>query len=111
MASTHSVFAAILLVCGTIEIVFGKMSTTETLPLFLVLGQFLTLVMIAIGAAKMGFLESYSLGRVAAILACIPLVSPFMIIGIQFGIWSLRLLADPEIIQAFHVADGRRKAA
>ena len=111
MASTHSVFAAILLVCGTIEIVFGKMSTTETLPLFLVLGQFLTLVMIAIGAAKMGFLESYSMGRVAAILACIPLVSPFMIIGIPFGIWSLRLLADPEIIQAFQVADGRRKAA
>ncbi len=110
MASTQSVFAAILLVCGTIDFVAGKLSTTEAIPLFIVLVQFLSLVVIAVGAAKMGFLESYATGRFAAILACIPFVSPFMIIGIPFGIWSLRLLAEPEIIQAFQTADERRIA-
>ncbi len=111
MAATQSVFVAILLVCGTVDFVNGKLSTSETLPLFIVFVQFLALVVIAIGAAKMGFLESYTMGCFAAILACIPFVSPFMIIGIPFGIWSLRLLAEPEIIQAFQTADERRKTA
>ncbi len=110
MASIQSVFAGILLVCGTIDFVAGKLSTTEAKPLFIVLVQFLSLVVIAVGAAKIGFLESYAMGRFAAILACIPFVSPFMIIGIPFGIWSLRLLAEPEIIQAFQTADERRIA-
>ena len=108
MASTHSVFAAIFLVCGTIDFLAGRMSATESLPLFVVFAQFTSLVVIAIGAAKMGFLESYTMARTAAILACIPFVTPFMIIGIPFGIWSLRLLAEPEIVQAFQTAAERR---
>jgi hypothetical protein len=125
MASTQSVFAAIVLVCGTIDFLTGRriwpplastMSTTETLTLLAealtlltVLLLFLALVAIAIGAAKMGFVESYAMARLAAILACIPIVSPFIIIGIPFGFWSLRLLAKPEIIQAFQATRHRRK--
>ncbi len=64
--------------------------------------QLACLTLIAIGSAKMGHLESYKLGRFAGILACIPMVSPFIILGIPFGIWSLRLLGRDEIKTAFN---------
>jgi len=111
MASIQSVFPAILLVCGMVDLMAGRLSGTESLPLLIALAQISSLIVIAIGAAKMGFLESYAMGRTAAILACIPFVTPFVFIGIPFGVWSLRLLADPEIIRAFHEAVERRKSA
>lgn len=46
------------------------------------------------GAAKMGFLESLQLARLAAWLACVPMASPFFVFGILFGIWSLWPLGD-----------------
>jgi hypothetical protein len=51
------------------------------------------------------------MGRMAAILACIPMVSPFVIVGIPFGVWSLRLLSEPEIKQAFQWNANRTKPA
>jgi hypothetical protein len=49
----------------------------------------------------MAFLESYPLARVAALLACIPIITPFIIIGIPFGIWGLILLNDPRVKAAY----------
>lgn len=49
-------------------------------------------VLIAIGAATMGRLESYRMGMVGMVLASIPIVSPFDILGIPFGIWELTAL-------------------
>jgi len=94
-----------------VDLMAGRLSEKESLPLLIALAQFSSLIVIAIGAAKMGFLESYAMGRTAAILACLPFVTPFVFIGIPFGVWSLRLLADPEIIRAFHTVVERRKSA
>jgi hypothetical protein len=44
---------------------------------------------------------SYSSTRIGAILACIPLLSPFLILGIPFGIWALVVLNRPDIKAAF----------
>ncbi len=72
---------------------------------FLVTGiaaaQLIGLIVISIGAAKLGFLESYRMARVGSILACVPFLTPFIWLGIPFGIWALRLLADPKVRGAF----------
>lgn len=110
MASIQSVFPAIILVCGMTQLWTGGLSRIEFLQMLIACVHFCSLLLIAIGAAKMGFLESYTWGKIAAIMACIPFVTTFVFVGIPFGIWALRLLATPEIIQAFQAADQRRKA-
>ncbi len=51
--------------------------------------QFFSLIAVAVGAAKMGHLESRKMGLVGATLACVPGLSPFLLLGIPFGVWSL----------------------
>jgi hypothetical protein len=89
----------------------GGPSKDEAIMLLIAFAIFSTQIVIAIGAAKMGFLESYAMGRTTAILACIPFVTPFVFIGIPFGVWSLKLLADPEIVRAFQTTVEQRKSA
>lgn len=101
MASIHSVFVAIYLVTATLVVAFGGAEPQEFIGLIAGSLQFAGLILIAIGAAKLGFLESFRLARIASILACIPLVTPFVILGIPFGIWALWLLADPDVQAAF----------
>jgi hypothetical protein len=111
MASIQSVYPAIVLVCGVFWFMGGGPSKIESIMLLIASALFSTQIVIAIGAAKMGFLESYAMARTAAILACIPFVTPFVFVGIPFGIWSLKLLADPAIIRAFHTAHERQESA
>ena len=101
MSSIQSVFVSIPLVSALIVLLQGRLPVELLLPLALYGLQFIALLVIAIGAAKMGFLKSHTMARLAAILACVPFVSPFVILGIPFGIWSLKLLADPMIKHAF----------
>lgn len=108
MASIHSVFVAIYLVSALFMvqsggILFDGMVNTATGGI-----HFASLILIAVGAAKLGFLESYRLARMGAILACIPLITPFIVVGIPFGIWALRLLADPAVRDSF--PDAKRAA-
>lgn len=105
MASIHSVFPAITLVSFGF-VWFGGMASVVTrpmigFPIWLQLVQFVTLILISIGAAKMGHLESRRMAYVAAALACIPLVSPFVVLGIPFGAWALFQLGKPEVRAAF----------
>lgn len=100
MASIHSVLVAIQLVSMVVA-GEGRVVIVNLLPFILACLQLTALITIAIGAAKMAFLESFIMGRVAAVLACIPVISPFLILGIPFGIWASRLLAEPEIQSAF----------
>jgi len=97
MSSVHSVFVVIYLVS---VISFRDLSLAQN-AISLGIGclQLAALLLIAIGGAKMGFLESLAMARLGAILACIPFATPFIILGLPFGIWSLRLLSDP-IVQA-----------
>lgn len=107
MASIHSVFVAISLVSAAVIIARGgDINGPVVVGLTILCLQFTCLILIAIGAAKLGFLESYRLARLGSWLACIPLITPFFFLGIPFGIWSLLLLADPTIRAAFPDVDG-----
>ena len=102
MSSINAVLVAIPMVAIVINLFNGIYHGAAPLLFCIYFMQLASLIFIAIGAAKMGHLESYRLGRFAGILACIPMVSPFMILGIPFGIWSLKLLGLNEIKTAFH---------
>ena len=107
LASIHSVLITIPIVSiiftlsQASSITRGQISVDEILALSIGAFQLTLLILIAIGAAKMGFLESYRMGRLGACLACIPFVTPFILLGLPFGIWSLVLLRQPEITAAF----------
>ena len=45
--------------------------------------------------------KNYSLCKTGAIIACIPICTPCIILGIPFAIWSLVLLGKPEIQNSF----------
>lgn len=53
------------------------------------------------GAIDMLRLRSYRNARAAALLASIPFCSPLFFLGIPFGLWSLALLRNPMVIEAF----------
>jgi len=107
MGSIASVFPAVNIVYFTYYLLtqgldFGLKQYNPIIPAILVNGVFFMIwLLISIGGAKMAFLESYSLARVAALLACIPIITPFIIIGIPFGIWGLILLNDPRVKAAY----------
>ena len=103
MASIHSVLVAIQLVSVIVVSLRGGVLAIDIAMIALASVQLTALITIAIGAAKMAFLESFIMGRVAAALACIPIISPFLIVGIPFGIWAWVLLAEPAIQSAFFV--------
>jgi hypothetical protein len=102
MASIWSVFPAIALVSMVLELAVGGLSFKRIVPDFILMGSyFACLLVIAIGGAKMAFMESYPTARYGALLSCIPVISPFIVWGIPFGIWALVLLFDPEVKAAF----------
>lgn len=104
MGSIYSVFPAIYSV-GFHRAFFNNRIPVE--DILLVAAFFFTAILIAVGGAKMAFMESYSMARIAAALACIPLISPFVVWGIPFGIWALIVLRDPKVKAAFE-AKARR---
>lgn len=106
MASVNAVFPSIAIVGYVVAAANGvaRIGGVESFVLFVV--QFGLFVAISIGAAKLGHLESYRFARFAAVCACIPGISPFIVLGIPFGVWALVLLADPEVRAAF--PDGAR---
>ena len=102
MASIHSVFPAIGLISFGFLWANGQVPLSAAIPSAVIHGlQLVPLVLIAIGAGKMGHLKSLRMATLGAVLACIPIVTPFVVAGIPFGIWSLVLLADPEIRKVF----------
>lgn len=46
-------------------------------------------------------MKSFSLCKTGAIIACIPICTPCIVLGIPFAIWSLILLGKPEIRNSF----------
>lgn len=101
MASIQSVFVAIYVVSAVFMVQPGGIVFDDVVNIALGSTHFVSLILIAVGAAKLGFLESHRLARLGALLACIPVITPFMFVGIPFGIWALRLLADPNVRESF----------
>lgn len=95
MGSTYSVFPSIYLVR------FLLVNGVPVEEFLVVAAFFFSSIAIAVGGAKMAFMESYSIARIGAVLACIPPISPFVGWGIPFGIWALIVLSDPKVKAAF----------
>lgn len=57
--------------------------------------------LVLFGAIKMLSLKSHGWAKTAAVIACIPCLSPCYIFGIPFGIWALVVMADPAVMRAF----------
>jgi uncharacterized membrane protein YhaH (DUF805 family) len=53
------------------------------------------------GVVQARRLRSYGYSVAACLLSCIPVLSPWLLMGIPFGIWALCLLRDPEVKKAF----------
>jgi len=58
------------------------------------------------GALQMRQVKSYGLAMAASIVALVPCLGPCCCLGIPFGIWSLVVLAKPEVKAGF--ADAER---
>ena len=115
LGSIASVFPAVKIISLTIFLLthglgLSSMISHPIIPQILVDGGFFMLwLLISIGGAKLAFMESYRLARTAAAIACVPLMTPFIVIGIPFGIWGLILLKDPKVKAAFEsVARNKR---
>lgn len=63
--------------------------------IFIVMG-----VLIIVGAAQMLWRRAYALAIAGSIVAMIP-CSPFFVLGLPFGIWSLVVLLKPEVQSLF----------
>jgi hypothetical protein len=78
-----------------------------------VIGAWAGLVALDLFIAFAGFqmieMRSSRLVAAAAILCCIPGLSPLLFVGIPFGIWTLRLLRQSDTIQAFDEEVQRRR--
>jgi hypothetical protein len=101
MASIFSVFPGIAIVSLGFAILTYGLDTRYSANLLVIGSYFLGQLISAIGGAKMAFMESYRLARWGAILACIPIITPFLILGLPFGIWALIVLEDPRVRKAF----------
>lgn len=58
------------------------------------------------GAVQMYTSKSYTMARLAAVLALIPLTSLCCIPGIPIGIWAFFVLSQPEVRAAFFAPQG-----
>lgn len=101
MASVFSVFPAIYLVSSCVMVPSLGIGSIISLSSLAALAHFACSLMISIGGAKMAFMESYSLARLGAVLACVPIISPFFVWGIPFGVWALVVLNDPKVQAGF----------
>ncbi|MEM6474012.1 MAG: hypothetical protein AAF802_30965 [Planctomycetota bacterium] len=101
MSSIHATLLSIDLISSGLRY-FQNLNPAFSFVLSgLIAAQFIGLILISIGAAKLGFLESYRLAFIGSMLACIPFVTPFYFLGIPFGIWAFVLLADPAVRNSF----------
>jgi hypothetical protein len=100
LAACHSVFDSLDVVARGIGFL-GVQSFEMGANLLMGILSFGIHVFQSICAAKMGHLESYKLAVIGAVLCMLPFLTPFVILGIPFAIWSLVLLRRPDIRSAF----------
>lgn len=81
--------------------VLGRPLALSPLEILIVTIQFPCLIAIVLGARSMRSLRGRRLAYTGALLACIPVLSPFVILGIPFGVWSASVLSMPAVRVAF----------
>lgn len=70
--------------------------------------QLIVLALITYGSIRMYRLRSYRAAQMASILACVPLLSPFFVLGIPVGFWALKRLQPRAVRAAFWSADAAK---
>ena len=58
-------------------------------------------IVVIVGAIQMMQVKSHSMAKAAAIISCVPCLTGCCLLGIPFGIWTLVVLNDPTVRQAF----------
>lgn len=102
LSSAHAVFDTIGLVnCVFLVIQRHPFAMPEVINYILLAMHFSSMIVISIGGAQLGYLKSRRWARVGVLLACVPMLTPFLILGVPFGIWSLMLLGDERIEAAW----------
>ena len=99
------VIGAFVTVAG---IFFGLPSDTSLIEIGLALAHFAVMLFMLWALLQIRQLRHLRAGRIAAGLACIPMVAPWIWVGIPFGIWLSIFLARPSTVEAFatHLHDG-----
>ena len=101
MSSIHSVIWSVFLISYGFAAAKGVAVGEDTIGLLMGIVQFFALIAICVCSAKMGHLKSFRMARIGAILSCVPGLTPFFVLGIPFGVWSLTLLRDGTIRSQF----------
>jgi len=89
LAAGNQEEAAIQMIAGGAGIVFGLLGIGVGVVIFY-------------GAMRMRAMQGYSLAVASSILAMVPCLSPCCVLGLPLGIWSLVVLLDPTVKEAFH---------
>lgn len=104
------VFGILMNVVGTGASVMGAVPEEQMLMQFMsgtfgiIMGivSLIVTAFIIFGAVKMKNLQSYPLAVAAAILICVPFLSPCCLFGLPVGIWALVVLFDDQVKASFH---------
>jgi len=64
-------------------------------------GMLLAQFFVIWGALHMVRLRNFRMARRAAILSCVPLLTPCLVLGLPFGLWTLVLLLRPRVRASF----------
>ncbi|MEM6692651.1 MAG: hypothetical protein AAF664_24695 [Planctomycetota bacterium] len=97
MSAVQSVIWSNVLISYGVTTARGIKVSEDGFGLLMGFIQFVTLLVICIGAANMARQRSLRWAWISAVLACVPGLSPFFVLGIPFGAWSAWLLRDERI--------------
>jgi hypothetical protein len=105
IAWLHAIFVHVVFVSGSQTLL--RIAAGGQANLNFVLVSLAACAFIAFGALMMRRGKCYRLSMAAAIIACIPALSPWIYIGIPFGIWAVIVLRRPSVRAAFADATER----
>ena len=98
-------FSAFLLLSGLVDEMPqpATMSKRTQVTIRLVLNLVFSTVSVfcLLSGLSMRRLRGYRRARLAAMFACIPCVSPCLVLGIPVGLWAFSMLQRPEVESAF----------
>lgn len=86
---------------ATATLAIGSPVGASPIELCLAAAHFLTMMFMLRSLLQIRRLQQLRNGRIAAGLACVPFLSPWIWIGIPFGVWLSIVLAKPETAEAF----------
>lgn len=94
---------------GMSDVALGVFINLGAFAIYYYLATIPTALVVLAGGLRMLRAKGRPLAIAASVLAVVPCVSPFLWLGIPLGIWSLALLCDAEVKQAFFAERQKRR--